>query len=136
MPIVLLGGPDEVETANYIERHLGGQVLNMVGQVSLNGSASLIRQAESVITHDSGMMHIAAAFNKNIVSIWGNTIPDFGMYPYMPDHPERVHIIQVNELSCRPCSKIGYDKCPKGHFKCMEQIDVKAVVRAVACGSN
>jgi len=132
MPVVLLGGPDDVKTANYIEHHLGGQVLNMVGQVSLNGSASLVKQAESVITHDSGMMHIAAAFNKNIVSIWGNTIPDFGMYPYMPRFPERVHIIQVNRLSCRPCSKIGYDKCPKGHFKCMEQIDVKAVVRAAA----
>lgn len=129
MPIILLGGQDEVETAKRMEESIGGQVLNMVGQVTLNGSASLIQQANSVICHDSGMMHIAAAFQKNIVSVWGNTIPEFGMYPYMPGHSDRVHIVQVKGLSCRPCSKIGFDKCPKKHFKCMEQIDVGEVLR-------
>lgn len=132
MPIVLLGGPEEVEAAGHIEHHLGGQVLNRVGQISVNGSASLIRQALSVITHDSGMMHIAAAFKKEIVSIWGNTIPEFGMYPYMPRLPHRNHIVQVKRLSCRPCSKIGFDNCPKKHFKCMERIDVAEVVRAAS----
>ena len=67
------------------------------------------------------MMHIAAAFKKKILSVWGNTIPDFGMSPYMTH--EKSKIIQVEDLNCRPCSKIGFKKCPKKHFKCMQEID-------------
>ncbi|MGY8955214.1 MAG: glycosyltransferase family 9 protein, partial [Flavobacteriales bacterium] len=77
--------------------------------------------ATMVITHDTGMMHIAAAFNKKIYSVWGNTVPEFGMYPYLES--EQSKRIEVKGLNCRPCSKIGYDKCPKGHFKCMQEID-------------
>jgi heptosyltransferase-2 len=71
-----------------------------------------------VFTHDTGLMHIAAAFRKKIYSIWGNTIPEFGMYPYRTNFI----IYEKKGLSCRPCSKIGYAACPKGHFKCMEDI--------------
>jgi ADP-heptose:LPS heptosyltransferase len=66
-------------------------------------------------------MHIAAALKKDIISVWGNTVPSFGFSPYFPGVHSK--IIEVKGLSCRPCSKIGYDKCPKGHFKCMMEID-------------
>jgi ADP-heptose:LPS heptosyltransferase len=66
-------------------------------------------------------MHIAAAFHKKIVSVWGNTIPDFGMSPYLP-RAENV-ILEIHHLKCRPCSKLGYKKCPRGHFRCMLDID-------------
>jgi ADP-heptose:LPS heptosyltransferase len=72
------------------------------------------------------MMHIAAAFKKNITSIWGNTSPAFGMYPYQSHENSR--IVEVKDLSCRPCSKIGFSKCPKGHFNCMNMIDVNEVL--------
>lgn len=95
------------------------------GHLSLNESAALLRDADFVITHDTGLMHIAAALKKNIVSIWGNTIPAFGMYPYLPkDFSGYSEIREVKGLSCRPCSKLGYQKCPKGHFKCMNDVDV------------
>ena len=58
--------------------------------------------------------------NKKSI-VWGNTVPEFGMSPYKA--VEGSKIIEVQHLSCRPCSKIGYDKCPKGHFKCMQEID-------------
>jgi ADP-heptose:LPS heptosyltransferase len=64
-------------------------------------------------------MHIAAALRKPIVSIWGNTIPEFGMYPYFPMNSARSVISEVKDLHCRPCSKLGFKKCPKQHFKCM-----------------
>ena len=67
------------------------------------------------------MMHIAAAFKKKIYSVWGNTIPQLGMHPYMTESDSK--IIEVQGLGCRPCTKNGYDKCPKGHFKCMQEID-------------
>ena len=70
-----------------------------------------------MISHDTGLMHIAAAFKKNIFSVWGNTVPSFGMYPYHTAY----EVFQVNKLWCRPCSKIGFEKCPLGHFKCMRE---------------
>jgi len=85
-------------------------------------------------------MHIAAAFKKPVISLWGNTVPSFGMYPYYGDNflsnrppNDRVpyDILQVNKLRCRPCTKIGYDKCPLGHFKCMEKIEVEQVLKAI-----
>jgi ADP-heptose:LPS heptosyltransferase len=70
-------------------------------------------------------MHIAAAFNKKIISLWGNTIPEFGMYPYQPD-PESV-VFEMKNLRCRPCSRIGFKKCPKKHFRCMNDLDEREI---------
>lgn len=127
-PILLLGGPGDQETGKEIENKGGNHIKNTAGSYSLHQSASLVRQAALVITHDTGLMHIAAAFQKPIISIWGNTIPEFGMYPFYRDGMERNQSQEVKELSCRPCSKIGFSECPKGHFKCMEQIDVSIIV--------
>ena len=68
-----------------------------------------------MVSHDTGLMHIAAAFGKEIFSVWGNTVPAFGMYPYRTEF----RVLEVPGLACRPCSKIGFAKCPQGHFKCM-----------------
>lgn len=127
-PIVLLGAKDDETNAKEITNQCGELIYNACGKYNLNQSASLVQQAKSIITHDTGLMHIAAALNVKTVSVWGNTVPDFGMYPYFPKHPERFKIVENNNLSCRPCSKIGYDKCPKKHFKCMEDIDVDAIL--------
>ncbi|MBL0129078.1 MAG: glycosyltransferase family 9 protein [Flavobacteriales bacterium] len=124
-PIVLIGGKEDQSVARAIASAIGGRVFDATGQYDILGSASLIKQSRSVVAHDSGAMHIAAAFNKNVVSIWGNTVPSFGMGPYIPQHPERAHIAEVHGLPCRPCSKIGHDHCPKGHFHCMEKQDLR-----------
>ncbi len=100
-------------------------VIDGCGKFSFNQSASVIQQAEWVITSDTGLMHVASAFNKKIISVWGNTIPQFGMEPYLPNNQNI--ILENNNLNCRPCSKLGYNKCPKGHFKCMEEIDFSFV---------
>ncbi|MBI3509395.1 MAG: glycosyltransferase family 9 protein [Bacteroidetes bacterium] len=121
-PVVLLGGKEDEARAEKICDAVGKSVFNACGKYNLNQSASVLKQAELVITHDTGLMHIAAAFKKKIFSVWGNTVPQLGMYPYLPGEGSR--IIEVKDLSCRPCSKIGFSKCPKGHFKCMKNIDV------------
>jgi ADP-heptose:LPS heptosyltransferase len=72
-------------------------------------------------------MHIAAAFKKPIISIWGNTIPEFGMYPYSTPFTK----FEVSNLDCRPCSKLGYNTCPKGHLNCMNLIDEKQIEEAI-----
>lgn len=122
-PLLLLGGKEDHANGEDIVRQAQGKVYNACGLFPINQSASLVRQARVVITPDTGLMHIAAAFKKKILSVWGNTIPEFGMYPYLPD--EKSRIIQVEGLSCRPCSKIGHTSCPKKHFRCMNDIDEK-----------
>ena len=135
-PIVLLGGPEDTENGEAIVRFFEKSdksapfeegltrmnkkalIYNACGKYSLNQSASLVKQARYVFTHDTGLMHIAAAFKKEIFSIWGNTTPLFGMYPYRT----KFTVFENNKLNCRPCSKIGHSKCPKGHFKCMNDI--------------
>ncbi len=122
-PIVLLGGAEEKGLADKVIAQSGGRIVNACGQLNLHQSASLVKQAGLVITNDTGLMHIAAAFQKDVISVWGNTIPEFGMTPYLQE--ENVDFrFEVKGLACRPCSKIGYANCPKGHFDCMQKQDL------------
>ncbi len=131
IPIVLLGGPEDKERGEIIFSAIGSSVFNACGIYKLNESASLLQQSKLVITHDTGLMHIAAAFKKPIVSLWGNTVPEFGMTPYFPENGNHSIIMEVKNLSCRPCSKIGFNKCPKGHFNCMNKINNEEISIAV-----
>jgi heptosyltransferase-2 len=123
-PLVLLGGKEDQHTANEIVAALGGQkVVSMVGQLNIHGSAWLVKNAAALLTHDTGLMHIGACFEVPIHLIWGNTVKDFGMYPFRPEQ-ENCFQYEVENLKCRPCSKIGFQNCPKGHFACMRQQDL------------
>lgn len=128
-PIVLLGGKENRDEGEIIANKVGGKIFNACGIVNINQSASLIKNCNVIITPDTGLMHIAAAFKKKIISVWGNTVPDFGMYPYFP-HPDSV-MFQVDGLKCRPCSKIGFDKCPKKHFKCINKLNINDIADKV-----
>lgn len=124
--VVLLGGPDEREFGERLAKKFNN-VINTAGKSSLQQSAHYVKNASSVITSDTGLMHIAAAFNKRIITIWGNTVPEFGMYAYLPKNPENNIMIENKNLRCRPCSKLGHHKCPKKHFKCMLEHDGKSI---------
>ena len=124
LPVVLLGGKEDRKRGDEIVSMALRPILNTCGQYSLNQSASLLRQSSAVLTNDTGLMHVAAAFRKKMVSVWGNTIPGFGMYPYLPEGSGNSYISEVPGLGCRPCSKIGFNKCPKHHFRCMLDINV------------
>ncbi len=118
--LVLIGGKEDTEAGDKLNSACNNTI-NLCGQLSIDQSALLMKNALKVYAHDTGMMHIAAALRKPIVSIWGNTIPEFGMTPYYPSDFDDANsvIMEVDNLKCRPCSKIGFDTCPKGHFKCM-----------------
>ncbi len=132
LPVVLIGGVSEKMDAEFIEKSVSENVVNLCGALSLSESAWIIQNAELVVSNDTGMMHIAAAFKKQIVSLWGNTVPAFGMYPYYPnDMKNRFEILENTNLKCRPCSKLGFDKCPKGHFDCMNKIDPNLILKFV-----
>jgi ADP-heptose:LPS heptosyltransferase len=157
-PIILLGGPEDKIIGNELAAADPHKIYNACGKFSLNESADLVRRSKLIITHDTGLMHVAAAFKKPIFSIWGNTVPEFGMNPYygknyelritnyefqvrgnfqktdniklkLPAAVAQSPKLKARSLSCRPCSKIGFNKCPKGHFKCMEWQDVEAIAK-------
>lgn len=119
-PILLLGGPGDKQDGEEIKNAVGNNIYNTCGDFNINQSASLIKQSNVVLTPDTGLMHIASAFKKKIISVWGNTVPEFGMYPYLPDSESE--IMEIKGLSCRPCTKIGFKECPKKHFKCINDL--------------
>lgn len=140
-PLILLGGPEDAEVAAQLTAIDPVKIYNACGPFNLNESAGLVRGAKLIITHDTGLMHIAAAYKRPIVSVWGNTVPEFGMYPYYGANylshsggKTPYEIMEIKGLSCRPCSKIGYKKCPRGHFKCMELQSVERMVEAIHRG--
>ena len=136
-PVILLGGIDDHDEGRLIAEDDPVKIYNSCGKFKLNESADLVRKARVVVSNDTGLMHIAAAFQKPVISLWGNTAPELGMFPYYGANnlTSRVsplsEIVENKGLRCHPCSKLGYAKCPRGHFKCMKQLSMEMVVEAV-----
>lgn len=135
MPLILIGGKSESAMGERLAEKDSFKVINKCGVYTLGQSASAIQLSKFVITHDTGMMHIAAAFDKKVFSIWGGTIPELGFAPYMKS-PEKSILIEQKNLSCRPCSKYGRSSCPKKHFNCMEKIDIDQLIRKTGISSQ
>ena len=127
-PVVLLGGSEDAINGDQIANESTNKVFNACGKFSLNQSASILSQSNAVITHDTGLMHIASALKKKVISIWGATVPEFGMYPYLPGKGSK--IIEPKGVA-RPYSKLGNKQWYKPAFTGMEKIDVNEVVDAV-----
>lgn len=134
IPVILLGGKEDIERGETVKTEISNQqseIINACGKYSLNQSASLVRQSKLVVTNDTGLMHVAAAFKKPVISFWGNTIPEFGFEPYYGKHKIRNHKFEIRNLECRPCSKLGYTSCPQKHFNCMNLLDEKMILEKI-----
>ena len=130
-PIILLGGKEDAEIGELVAAVDSIKIFNACGKFSLNESAVLVQNSKLIIAHDTGLMHIAAALKKPIISIWGNTVPEFGMKPYYGNFNIQNTIVEVHGLKCRPCSKIGHQQCPKSHFNCMNQQNISEIATSV-----
>lgn len=134
-PVVLLGGKEDFETGEVVGSFFGKSlsifyeegllqlnkrtvVYNACGKFNFNQMASVIKQSRGVFTFDNDFVAVASAFKKEVFGLWGNTILLFGRYPYRTKYT----VLENNRITCRPCTSRGYDKCPKGHFKCMNRI--------------
>ena len=136
LPCVLLGGIDVLELAEELTTALPAAI-NKVGKLSLNKSAAIVAHSQFTISGDTGLMHIAAAFKVPTMVFWGSTARELGMYPYYGEkhHTPSVDIVN-NEISCSPCSKIGKDRCPKGHFKCMLELKENDILKGLNALTN
>jgi heptosyltransferase-2 len=131
-PIVLIGGPEEKFEGDTLAALDPNRIVNTCGQYSLHQSAAFVRDARVVISHDTGMLYIACAFDKSVIAIWGATSPALQVEPFKPENTKaRVFQAIVPNLSCQPCSNFGTKTCPKGHFNCMKQQDLPAISRQV-----
>ena len=127
-PVLLFGGPEDQQKGAEIEKACQPNVLNIAGKFSLGQSAFILSKASVVITHDTGLMHIAAAFNKKIISLWGGTVPELGMYPYLPG--EGSQILEVKHFM-RPSSKLGSRKGIYRLWNFMDMIPTDKIVSAI-----
>lgn len=124
-PVVLLGGNDVKHNGEAIAKAVGDSVYNACDGTSLDESVFIVSKSDYVIGFDTGLTHIAEAFDKPIASIWGSTVPELlGVQPYQVTNS----LVSGVNISCRPCSKYGLAQCPKGHFKCMYDINEQEVV--------
>jgi heptosyltransferase-2 len=120
-PIVIFGGNEDRKIG--VELSKINNVIDFCGQLSLLETAYLTSKSKMMVSNDSGLMHMATAVQTPVLAIFGSTVKDLGFFPYRSE----ANVIENSEISCRPCSHIGRHKCPKGHFKCMEDISPEQV---------
>lgn len=136
-PVILMGGPDDHEMGRQIAEQDPIKIYNSCGKFNINESAALVERARVIVSNDTGLMHVATAFRKPLVSLWGNTSPEIGMFPYYGGNnlKQRVSplsiIMEKKDLGCHPCSKLGYDRCPRRHFRCMKDLNMDDLVASV-----
>ena len=115
------------DIAQMINARLGSSgAESFAGKISLLETAAALDFCTVVVSNDTGVMHLAAARKRKVVALFGSTVREFGFFPYGTESI----VVEQKELPCRPCSHIGLDRCPQGHFKCMKDITVEQVVQA------
>lgn len=123
----IFGSKEDEGAANLIyQANPNLNIDNYTGKLSLLETASEIDKCGLMISNDTGLMHIASARKVPVLAIFGSTVTNFGFSPY--GVPFKI-VESEEKLSCRPCSHIGKSKCPKGHFKCMENIEPEFILQ-------
>lgn len=126
--IVLIGDKSErdMDICNYLAKKFP-EIINYCGKTDYYLLTNLIYNSEMVICNDSGVLHLAEAFGKKIISFFGSTVKEFGFFPQLPTSI----VFENNELDCRPCTHIGRESCPKGHFKCMKDLNENEIINKI-----
>ncbi|MFQ3579090.1 MAG: lipopolysaccharide heptosyltransferase II [Bacteroidales bacterium] len=124
--IFLLGGKAEEEICKYLEEETSNSVINFAGKLSLQESAIILEMCHVTVVGDTGMLHLSEALGTPVVGIYGPTSEQLGFYPILPQSK----VAEV-KLKCRPCTKMGLDKCPKKHFRCMKDINPSMVFELI-----
>lgn len=129
VPIILIGGKEDTIEGEEVSGTDSFKIYNACGKFNLHESALLVKGARMVISNDTGFLHVACAFHKKTIAIWGATSPLLQVAPYyaisdVQNGQEMFYNAMVPNLSCQPCSKYGTKKCPQGHFACMKKQDL------------
>lgn len=129
--IYLLGGKndknycDEIINESKVEN-----CINLCGKLNLLQSAALMQKAEMNFVNDSAPLHLCSATNAPVTAFFCSTVPEFGFGPLSD---ESFVVQTLNKLDCRPCGLHGYKNCPKGHFKCGNEIIISQTLIPEIC---
>ena len=125
--LIFLGDSGEYDLCHRICSNVSGSAFNLAGRSSFAFAAAIMQRSMLFLGSDSGLGHLAAAVKTPSVIIFGPTVKEFGFFPF-----RNRSVVVEKDLYCRPCSHIGSDKCPEGHFRCMAEISVEEVFQAVS----
>lgn len=118
------GGKKEVEILSDWEQ----KILNatsLAGKLTLKEELKKISELEVMISMDSANMHLASLVGTRCISVWGQTHPFAGFLGYGQREND---VVQVQDLTCRPCSVFGNKKCYRGDWACLHEIDIKKIL--------
>jgi heptosyltransferase II len=118
----LFGSDKDKEPAEQINREAYGGCIDFTGRTSLAEAVDLMSLVNTVVTNDSGLMHVAAALDKKIIALYGSSDPEF-----TPPLNAKAHVITLN-LDCSPCFK---RECPLGHTRCLVDIKPDQVIDVI-----
>ncbi|HEX6434914.1 MAG TPA: lipopolysaccharide heptosyltransferase II [Gemmatimonadales bacterium] len=125
--VVIVGGREDAALAQAVVQASSGKAVSAAGALSLRESAALIQRARLLVANDSAPLHLATAVGTPVLALFGPTVPGFGFGPRGAGDVTLGHA----ELPCRPCSRHGPEICPLGHHRCMRDLSVELVSRAM-----
>jgi heptosyltransferase-2 len=129
--VLLLGGKEDMAEAAKIMAALPEsarrQVRSIAGATTLMQSAAVLASSDLVLGNDTGLMHMASAFGRRLFVLFGSSVSEFGFLPWRTPY----ELFETAGLDCRPCSHIGRNACPKGHFRCMREIPAERITARI-----
>lgn len=122
--VALFGGKDDKESLDEFASLFKYPYFDFAYKTSLKELPAILSAVDLLLSNDSGAMHIAIAAGTPAVAVFGPTVKSLGFFPY----DEKSIVVENNDIDCRPCGKHGGNTCPKGHFKCMKDIEPERVL--------
>jgi len=123
---LLTGKGNDKTNIELIKSKTGENVIDLCDKFDLLELYELMQRCSLIISGDTGPMHLAEAAGVPLIMLAGSSVKEFGFFPLS----KNAVILENNKLNCRPCSHIGRESCPKGHFKCMNDISPEEIKNA------
>lgn len=124
--VIFFGSADEFDYCERISNQISdNQCFNLAGKTGIFETSTLISECNLVVTNDTGLMHLSNLIGVPLIAVFGSTVKELGFFP----KGDNAIIFENNGLKCRPCSHIGLNRCPKKHFKCMNEIDENKIIK-------
>lgn len=118
------GGAKEVEILSSWEEMIPNTV-NFAGKLALKEELKQISKLEVMISMDSANMHLASLVGTRCISVWGATHSYAGFLGYGQSTDD---IVQVTDLTCRPCSVFGDKECYRGDYACLTELNIQKII--------
>ncbi|MFH0920283.1 MAG: glycosyltransferase family 9 protein [Fibrobacterota bacterium] len=123
---IVLGDAGDAEAGERLQAAAPERVVNLAGTTGLGVSGALLKRCRALLTHDTGLMHLACAAHVPVVAIFGSTVRTFGFFPFRA----RARVLEI-DLPCRPCTTLGTHRCKLGTLECLQGIAVEAAANAL-----